>query len=257
MAKEDFRRLTPDFELWAPNQWGPKDIDKRVELFPASPDDVHLMGTDVMGRDILAIILYGLRIAYVYSFIICLITLVIGVLIGGFCGYYGGIADLLSQRMVEILSLIPSFFLILIALSMFNPNVILLITINSLLGWIAISQVMRIETLKIRKFSFVESATALGEKKLFIFLRHIFPHAVIPVITMLPFMFMGHIIGLAVLDYLGLGIASEYPSIGALISQGQNQMNSFWWIIFYPSVVLTLILLGWVYVGESLRERTH
>lgn len=255
LTKESFQKIDSEWQIWPLYPWGPKTIDKELKIFPAKPSARHWMGTDDMGRDILATVLYGLRISYLYSFVICFFTLIIGFFIGGLFGFYGGLADLISQRAVEILSLVPTFFLILMALSMFDSNLLLLIGINSLLGWMGISQMMRVETLKVRKLNFVEAATALGSSRLKIFIRHIVPNALTPVLTTLPFLFMGHIVGLSVLDYLGLGISTQFPSIGGLIARGQAQLNSAWWIIFYPSVVLTLLLMGWVIIGEKVRQR--
>jgi microcin C transport system permease protein len=255
--KVDFKNLElgeKDWAIWPLITWDPYESNEAVDSYPAKPSAVNLMGTDDRGRDVLTRLLYGLRYSIIYSFVVWLITFMVGMMLGGVMGYAGGRVDFYGQRIVEILSTVPQFFLLIILISIFKPSMWLLILISSLFGWISISYYVRGEFLKNRKKEFVEAARALGAGHRKIFLSHILPNSLGPIITFTPFVIAGNITALASLDYLGFGLTPPTPSWGELLAQAQKNFTIGWWLALYPSIALFSTLTLFSLVGEGVRD---
>ena len=250
----DYRELEADSKVWPPFKWDPYESNKDVESYPSGPAGTNYLGTDESGRDVLARILYGFKYSIVYAVAVWFFSLIIGIILGGTMGYVGGKVDLFGQRAVEIFSSIPYLFLLLILISIFNPNMIMLIAITTIFGWIGIGTYIRAEFLKNRKREFVEAARANGASNTRIILKHILPNSLTPVITFAPFVISGHIIGLASLDYLGLGLPVPTPSWGELLAQAQKHFTVAWWLAVYPSIALAVTLTTLNLIGEGVRD---
>jgi microcin C transport system permease protein len=140
-----------DFAIWPIIQWDPYESNKEVESYPSEPSAENWMGTDDRGRDILTRLLYGLRYSISFAVLVWLLTFIVGTVLGGIMGYFGGRVDFWGQRIVEILSTVPQFFLLIIIISIFKPTLLLLVLLSSIFGWISISYYVRGEYLKNRK----------------------------------------------------------------------------------------------------------
>jgi microcin C transport system permease protein len=243
-----------DFAVWPLIKWDPFESNKEVEVYPSEPSRENWMGTDDRGRDILTRLLYGLRYSITFAILVWLITFIVGTLIGGVMGYLGGKTDFWGQRIVEVLSTVPQFFLLIIIISIFQPTLILLVILSSLFGWISISYYVRGEYLKNRKKEFVEAARALGAGNTRIFFKHLLPNSLSPIITFSPFVIAGNITALASLDYLGFGLTPPTPSWGELLNQAQKHFTEGWWLAAYPSLALFLTLTMLSLVGEGVRD---
>lgn len=243
-----------DSVIWPLIKWDPYESNKLVESYPSAPTLVNLMGTDDRGRDILSRLLYGLRYSIVFAVMVWLITFLVGTVLGGLMGYFGGRVDFWGQRIVEVLSTVPQFFLLIIIISIFKPSLTLLIFITSLFGWISISYYVRGEFLKNRKKEFVEAAKAIGSGHGRIFFKHILPNSLSPIITFSPFVIAGNITALASLDYLGFGLNPPTPSWGELLNQAQKHFTVGWWLAVYPSLALFLTLTMLSLIGEGVRD---
>ena len=259
MMVTDYRKIiihekNGDRVIWPIIQWDPFESNKMVEAYPSHPSADNWMGTDDRGRDILTRLLYGLRYSIIFSFLVWLITFFIGTVLGGIMGYFGGRTDFWGQRVVEVLSTVPQFFLLIIIISIFQPTLILLVLLSSLFGWISISYYVRGEYLKNRKKEFVEAARALGAGHARIFFRHLLPNSLSPIITFSPFVIAGNITALASLDYLGFGLAPPTPSWGELLNQAQKHFTEGWWLAAYPSLALFLTLTMLSLIGEGVRD---
>ena len=182
------------------------------------------------------------------------ITFIIALILGGIQGYKGGWVDLLGQRVTEVLSTVPQLFLLIILIAIFQPSLTLLVVITSLFGWIGISQYVRAEFLKNRRQEYVEAARSLGVGHVGIFLKHILPNSLSPIITFSPFVIAGGITALASLDYLGFGLTPPTPSWGELLAQAQNNFTIAWWLAWFPSLALFSILTMFNFVGEAVRD---
>ena len=243
-----------DWVVWPIIKWDPYETNKKVEEFPSPPSGTNLMGTDDRGRDVLTRLLYGLRYSIMYAIAVWLITIVVGSILGGAQGYWGGRIDLYGQRFTEVLSTVPQLLLLIIIISVFQPSMTLLIIITSIFGWIPISYYMRGEFLKNRKREYVEAAKSLGAGHMRIFFKHILPNSFGPIITFSPFMIAGNITALASLDYLGFGLTPPTPSWGELLAQAQNNFTIGWWLALFPSISLFSVLTMFSLVGEGVRD---
>lgn len=243
-----------DSVLWPPIRWNPFESNEEVYSYPSAPTGTNIMGTDESGRDVFSRILYGFKYSISYAFLVWALSLIIGVSFGGVMGYFGGRVDMVGQRMVEVFSTIPTFFLLLILISIFTPNMLLLVTISSVFGWVPISYYVRGEFLKNRKREFVEAALSMGARNRTIIFKHILPNSMVPVITFAPFVISNNVISLSMLDYLGFGLPVPTPSWGELLAQAQKHFTVAWWLAVYPAGALftTLTLLN--LIGEGVRD---
>jgi microcin C transport system permease protein len=243
-----------DFTIWPVIQWDPYESNKEVESYPSGPSAENWMGTDDRGRDILTRLLYGLRYSISFAVLVWLLTFIVGTVLGGIMGYFGGRVDFWGQRIVEILSTVPQFFLLIIIISIFKPTLLLLVLLSSIFGWISISYYVRGEYLKNRKKEFVEAARALGAGHGRIFFKHLLPNSLSPIITFSPFVIAGNITALASLDYLGFGLTPPTPSWGELLNQAQKHFTIGWWLAVYPSLALFFTLTMLSLIGEGVRD---
>lgn len=243
-----------DWVIWPVIQWDPYESNKEVEVYPSEPSSDNWLGTDDRGRDILTRLLYGLRYSITFAFLVWVLTFVVGTVLGGLMGYFGGRTDFWGQRIVEVLSTVPQFFLLIIIISIFNPTLILLVVLSSLFGWISISYYVRGEYLRNRKKEFVEAARAIGAGHTRIFFKHLLPNSLSPIITFSPFVIAGNITALASLDYLGFGLTPPTPSWGELLNQAQKHFSEGWWLAAYPSLALFLTLTILSLIGEGVRD---
>lgn len=221
--------------------------------FPPSFDDEHYLGTDSTGRDILARLVYGFRIAIGFSGLLLLFNYVAGIIVGCAMGYFGGAFDLLFQRVIEIWSNIPFLYVIMIVASVVVPSFLTLVIVMALLGWTQLTWNMRTSTYKEKGREYVSAARALGAGNVRIVGSHILPNTIAVIVTFIPFSIASGITALTALDYLGFGLPPPTPSWGELLSQGTNQLQAPW-IVSSVVIAMVLVLLMVTYVGEAIRE---
>ena len=223
------------------------------EANPAAPSAKNWLGTDGLGQDMVARLLYGFRVSILFGLALTFVGTVIAVTAGALQGYFGGRIDLTLQRLIEIWGSIPELYLLIIFASIFEPSLGLLLVLLSLFGWIGLSDYVRAEFLRNRGLEFVKAGRALGLSNLQIIWRHVLPNSLTPVITFLPFRMSGAILSLVALDFLGLGVPPSVPSLGDLVKQGKANLDS-WWIIFPTFAVLVITLLLLTFIGDALRD---
>ena len=221
--------------------------------FPPSFEDKHYFGTDTIGRDIAARLVYGFRIAIFFSLLLLVFNYAVGVSIGCAMGFWGGKFDLIFQRIIEIWSNIPFLYVIIIISSIVVPNFFMLIVIMAFFGWIGITWTMRTITYKEKAREYALAAKALGANDFRIIFKHIIPNTIAIIVTFAPFAVSGGIVALTSLDYLGFGLPAPTPSWGELLQQGWSNLDA-WWI--GGSVVLAMIitLMAVTFIGEAIRE---
>ena len=220
---------------------------------PHPPGWEHWLGTDDRGRDVFVRLLYGFRISMSFGLKVTFFSLMLGVFVGALQGYYGGTFDLTVQRLIEIWSTIPTLYLIIIISSIFEPSYFWLVVILTTFSWMGITYYMRGEVLREKSKDYVQAARALGASDFSIIFRHILPNALIPIITLIPFMLVGDIFALTSLDFLGFGLPAPTPSWGELMGQGMANMYSYW-LSLSPIGALFFTLLLVTFVGEAVRE---
>ena len=243
-----------DWSMWPLIPWGPFESDRNLQSFPAPPDSNHWLGSDDKGRDLLVRLIYGFRLSMVFALSVWALSFSLGMTAGAVQGYFGGRVDFYGQRFSEVWAAIPVFFLILVLIAIFTPNLILLIMLSSLFGWTGIAQYQRAEFLNLRRRDFVEAARALGASPWRIMFRHILPNALTPMVTFTPFTIAGGITAIAALDYLGFGVPPPTPSWGELLRQAMSHFTSAWWIASYTVGSMFFVLLLLVFINEGVRE---
>ena len=220
---------------------------------PHPPSLEHWLGTDSSARDVFARLLYGFRICMLFSLILAAISTLFGIVIGGVQGYFGGLVDIVMQRMIEIWSSLPFLYVVILVGTIYSRSFMILILVLSLFQWIGLSYYMRGEFLKIRSLNYVKVAQTMGMSNRHILFRQILPNGLTPVITLLPFQIIGGIGALTALDFLGFGLQPPTPSWGELLSQGLNNLFAPWLALSTVVCLFTTLLLA-TFIGEGIRE---
>ena len=221
--------------------------------FPAPPNSENWLGTDDQGRDVLARVLYGLRVSLLFGLVLTVAGSIIGITVGAVQGYFGGWTDLVGQRLMEVWGGLPQLFMIIILVSLFSPSVFVLFGLMLLFGWMGLVGLVRAEFLRARNFDYVRSAKAMGVSDAKIMFRHILPNAMSSSLSQLPFILTANITALTTLDYLGYGLPAGSPSLGELISQGKDNLDSPW-LALAGFFSLTIVLSLLIFIGEALRD---
>lgn len=242
--------------LMPPIPFSPLETDLVAGDFPPhspSIEKAHYLGTDTSGRDVAARLIYGFRIAILFSVALLVLNYSVGVSIGCLMGFWGGAFDLLFQRVIEIWSNIPFLYVIMIVASIITPSFWTLLFIMAFFGWTAMTWYMRTATYKEVARDYVMAARALGASGSRIMFRHILPNSVSTLVTFVPFSVAAGITSLTALDYLGFGLPPPTPSWGELLKQGTENMESIW-IVASVVVAMTIVLMLVAYVGEAIRD---
>jgi len=245
-----------DWVLMPPVPYNAYENDLRDGAYPPFPpsiEDRHYLGTDTIGRDVLARIVYGFRTAIFFSIVLLVITYAIGVSVGSAMGYWGGKFDLFFQRIIEIWSNIPFLYIIIIVSSIIVPSFAILILIMAFFGWVGMTWTMRTVTYKEKAREYVFAAKSLGASNTRIIFKHIIPNTIAIIVTFAPFTISGGIVSLTSLDYLGFGLPPPTPSWGELLQQGWANMDA-WWIVGSVVLAMVIALLTVTFVGEAVRE---
>lgn len=228
-------------------------IEGEYPPYAPSFENKHYLGTDMAGRDILSRIIYGFRIAILFSLFLLVITYVIGILIGALMGFLGGTFDLIFQRVIEILSNVPILYIIMIVASIITPNFWTLALMLGAFSWMGLTWYMRTETYRENTREYVLAARSIGASNWRIMFKHILPNSVSILITFFPFSVVSGITALTSLDYLGFGLPAPTPSWGELLQQGTNNLD-YQWIAASAVVALTIVLTLVTFIGEAVRE---
>lgn len=245
-----------NFVIMPPVPYDPYENDLKNNRYPPfapSFKEKHFMGTDNVGRDILARLVYGFRTAIIFSFALLIMNYTIGITIGCSMGYFGGKFDLVFQRIIEIWNNIPFLYVIIIIASIVIPSFMILLLIMAFFGWIGITWVMRTMTYKEKEREYILAVRSLGASHARIIFRHIIPNTISVIVTYAPFAISGGIVALTSLDYLGFGLPAPTPSWGELLSQGWQNMDA-WWIVSSVVAALVITLMTVTFIGEAIRE---
>ena len=230
--------------------------DLRESAYPPYPPSLttqHYLGPDTTGRDVLARLVYGFRIAMAFSLVLLACNYLIGIAVGCAMGFWGGAFDLFLQRVIEVWSNVPFLYVIMIIASIVVPTFATLTLVMVLFGWMSMTWYMRTSTYKEKTRDYVLAARALGASSTRIIARHILPNTVSVIVTFIPFSIAGGITALTALDYLGFGLPPPTPSWGDLLSQGTDNLD-YPWIVTSVVAAMIVILLMVTYIGEAIRE---
>lgn len=220
----------------------------------------HWLGTDTTGRDIFARLFYGFRIAIFFSLAFMALTYLIGITVGCLMGYYGGIFDLIVQRLIEVWSNIPFLYIVIILFSVIPSTfsiparIGMLLIVMVLFSWTSMTYYMRTATYREKARDYTAAAVVLGAGPGRIIFNHILPNTISTVVTFMPFTIVSAITAITALDFLGFGLPPPTPSMGELLKQGTQTLTTAPWIVGSAFAALVFILILVTFIGEAVRE---
>ncbi|NQY13493.1 MAG: ABC transporter permease subunit, partial [Henriciella sp.] len=228
-------------------------ISTNVELAPTF-ENLHLLGTDTQGRDSLARLMIGLRISLAVGLVATIVSLIIGVTWGAVAGFVGGRVDNIMMRFVDVLYAMPFIFFVILLLTVFGRNIILIFAAIGAVEWLTMSRIVRGQTLAIKNMEFIEAARATGVPFFTIIRRHILPNVVGPVAVYVTLTIPVVILAESFLSFLGLGVNEPLTSLGVLISDGAKEMQDKPWMLMAPALTMMITLLCLNFIGDGLRD---
>jgi len=230
----------------------PYRVSLRNRLQPPSRE--YPLGTDTMGRCVLSRIIYGSRVSVSVGFVVVGISIVIGGSVGIIAGYFGGIADSLLMRLVDVMIAFPRFFLLLTVVVLFRPSIYNVMIVLGLTGWTGEARIIRSLVLSIREYDFIEAARSIGASQGRILMTHIFPSTVALITVMASLGIAGAIITEAALGFFGLGVPPPTPSWGNILFEGRAVFRRAQWLVIYPGLAIFITVLGINFLGDGLRD---
>lgn len=220
---------------------------------PAGPSWQHWLGTDDRGKDTLARLIYGFRLSVLFGLVLTAMAALIGIGVGAIQGYFGGLTDLIGQRLVEIWAGLPTLLILIIVSTIVERNVMVMLVLLTLFSWMSLSAVVRAEFLRTRNFDYVRAARSLGVPNPVIMRRHVLPNAMVATLTNMPFILVNAVTTLTALDFLGLGLPDGAASIGELMNQAKANIESpYLGITVFFTLAIMLCLL--IFISEGVRD---
>lgn len=244
-------------DLWVPTTFGDPiriDTTKISEQALIPPSSAHPMGTDQLGRDVAARVIYGARFSLAVGIIATAISIVIGLVLGAFSAYYRGIADSIVMRLGDVFLAFPYILFSIALIMVIGRGLTSLFIAIGVLGWPSIARVIRSSIFSVQENEYVDAARAMGASDLRIVARHILPNSMAPIIVYGTMTIGGAILAEAALSFLGLGVQPPSPSWGGMLSQAQNYMTSAPWIMLFPGFAILTTVLAFVLLGDGLRD---
>jgi peptide/nickel transport system permease protein len=230
----------------------PAAIDARHVLSPPGPG--HLFGTDALGRDVLSRVLMGAGISLKVGFFAVGISVLIGVFLGALSGYYGKLVDMVIMRFVDTMLCIPSFFLIIALIALFEPSIWIIMIVIGATSWMGVARLIRAEFLSLKRREFVLAARAAGAGDLRIIFMHILPNALAPVLVYATLGIASAILVESSLSFLGIGVQPPTPSWGNILTEGKDNIEIAWWLSLFPGLAILITVLGYNLLGEGIRD---
>lgn len=225
-----------------------------LQLGATPPSAGHWLGTDTLGRDLLARLLYGGRISLAVGLCATAVALTIGVLYGTVSGFLGGKVDALMMRIVDVIFALPFTVFVILLMVLFGQRFVLLFAAIGAVQWLTMARIVRGQVLSLRRMEFIEAAEALGLSKARIIFRHMIPNALGPIIVYTTLTVPSVMLLEAFLSFLGLGVQPPMSSWGVLIKEGAETMEEFPWLLIYPGLALALTLFSLNFLGDGLRD---
>ncbi len=238
--------------LW-PHSYTEIQINGTTKL-PPQWEDWLWLGTDTQGRDNVARLMYGLRISMLVGLVATLVSLTIGVTWGSVAGFIGGRTDQLMMRFVDVLYALPFIFFVILLLTVFGRNILLIFAAIGAVQWLTMARIVRGQTLAIKGKEFIEAARAAGVPRSKMITRHVIPNIIGPVAVYVTLTVPIVILAESFLSFLGLGVSEPQTSLGVLISDGNKEMRERPWLLFSSAGTMALLLLCLNFIGDGLRD---
>lgn len=238
----------------------PALIPRDLAIAPAplnileGPSGAHWIGTDEVGRDIFARLIYASRISLSIGFLAAIVAVVVGTSLGSIAGYFGGMADNLIMRFTDAVLSIPSLFFLIVLSVTLGPSVRTMIIVIGLLSWMELARIIRANVLSLKGREFVEAAQTIGARGWTVITRHILPNTLAPMIVAATLGVGNALLTEAAVSYLGLGVQPPEPSWGNMLYNAQSYFFNAPWITLYPGVMILVTVLCINFVGDGLRD---
>jgi oligopeptide transport system permease protein len=217
-------------------------------------DRRYILGTDALGRDLLARIIYGSQVSISIGIIGALTAVLIGVLIGALAGYIGGSFDYLVMRFVDVMYGLPYILLVIIFMALFGRSLINMFVCLALVSWLTTARVVRGQIISLKNAEFVQAARVVGAGSGRIIFRHLIPNTLGVIVVFTTLQVPSFILLESFLSYLGLGVQAPLSSWGSLVQSGVEGMSDYPWLLFYPAVVMVIFLFSMNFLGDGLRD---
>ena len=249
-------QMTPDdWAVLPPVPWGHNTHDLDAVLAPPSAE--HWLGTDSGGRDVASRVIHGSRVSLSVGVLSVSVLVFIGVLLGSIAAYYGGLADLLLMRLLEIVHSLPSLLVLVTILAVIMPtgwsSVVTMMLVIGLVRWTDVARLTRGEILRVKTLPYVEAARALGCGPARVIIRHILPNALAPVLVAATFSMASAILIEGALSFLGFGIPPDMASWGGMLNDVQGHTEA-WWLAVFPGAAIFVTVTVYNLAGEGLRD---
>ena len=219
------------------------------------PSTSHLMGTDLVSRDVFSRVLHGAQISLAIGMLAVLLSITVGTVYGATAGFLGGAVDTVMMRVIDAFLSIPRILLLIMVTALWGQlSVPALIVLIGLTGWFGVSRVVRAEVMAVSAREFIVSARSLGAGRLRVLRRHVLPNVLAPVIVAATLGIGNVIILEAGLSFLGLGVQPPRASWGSIIQDGAAQVAAHWWISLFPGLAIVMTVMAFNAVGEGLRD---
>lgn len=219
-----------------------------------APTQQHPFGTDRLGRDVMARVVYGLRLSLIIGFVVTAVETTIGVLVGVISGWYKGFVDTFLMRFVDVLLGIPYLVLAIAVVSIIGRSAAAVVITLAITAWLQTARNVRAGFLQARESEYVEAARSLGVPSRRIMFRHILPNVFQPVVVLAAVGVGAAILGEAALSYLGVGVKPPAPSLGLMIAESQSSFTTAPHLLFFPGFAIAIAVLGFLLVGDGLRD---
>lgn len=233
--------------------YNPASLDLLHRLAP--PSGAHWLGTDELGRDILSRLIYGARLSLTVAVSVVALSFLLGLVLGGLAGYYGRWIDVvINTFLMNAFLALPGILLAIAFVAFLGPGLLNLILALSIGGWVGYARLVRAQVLAVREREFVEAARALGASDLRIFVRHIFPNILQPLIVQAAIGMAGAILAEATMSFLGLGVPPPTASWGSMLNDGRVYLFEAPHLVLFPALAVMLAVLSFNFIGDALRD---
>ena len=233
----------------------PDAVELGRRLLPPGPQ--HLLGTDDLGRDVLSRMIHGARVSLAVGFLATALSLVVGSFLGAIAGYYGGAADWIVSRLIELVLCFPFLLLVLAIVAMFHPSIWTILIALAITSWTTEARFVRAEFLRIRELEYAQAARASGARDPRIIFRHLLPNALGPVLVSASFGVASAILAESALSFLGFGVALPAASWGSILAVAQEYIEFAWWLALFPGIAIFATVAAFNLIGDRLRDALH
>lgn len=253
-AKRDVPQDREGWAIWPLVPWDPNEVDLGVLLKPPSRN--HPLGTDEVGRDVLARMIHATSIAMLVGFISMGIATIIGLTLGSLAGYHGGWVDTVLSRIIEIFICVPAFYVVLIVMALFRAGIFPVMSVIGLFAWTGIARYVRAEMMKQKSLDYAVAARALGASTNRVMFRHLLPNSLAPVVVVVAFGIAGAIFTESALSWLGYGVMPPTPTWGNILRSGFDNIRVAPHLLFPSSAAIFVAVLTFNLIGDALRDCT-